>query len=163
MVGGVVGAGNLLVRATQNLQKPQNRIPGIEPIGKQDLDAAKETYRFYKDALANPGESGPAALDAITELGPRASGRVLGEDAVVVTGAVDAGVGLVRGGARLAGKLTTNLREGAPTAGRVVEGASPVPRNPRCVDGSNGRLGEGSIQGGAETRAHARAGRSGAG
>ena len=136
---GLAGAGITFARLTQNLQKPQHRIPGLEPLGMRDVEAVRGEMRYIGQTLANVRETGPAALDAMTELGPERSGGVVGTTTVDVVGTIEGTTSALRGGARALraapgelAEVSENLagvfaRRGAPEPVVVVEVGSMGP------------------------------------
>jgi RHS repeat-associated protein len=148
---GIVGAGITFARATQNLQRPEDRMPGLEPIGEQDLAAMQEAAEFYSTTLSNLPETAPAALDAITELGVERAGEVIGGTTVDVVGAVEGGRALATGTVRAVraapaelGEVGANLARtfkqgGAPEAAVVVEQGATGPFGPFLPERGVGR------------------------
>lgn len=118
----------------------QDAVPALRPFGREDVAQLKKDVKFTVDTLRNIRETGPAALDAMAELGPESSGRVLGSTTVNTIATVEGGRGLVTGGIRAlralpgeAGEVGGNLAgmfkgRSGPGSGVLVEPGSTGPR-----------------------------------
>lgn len=125
-----VGTATTATRLVSTMTPPHQRFPvemqqgPLKPFGREDLDALKGDVKFTVDTLRNISETGPAALDAMAELGPEASGRVLGGTTVNTIATVEGGRALVRGGVGALRSAPAELGEVGENLGGMFRGRS---------------------------------------